>query len=307
MKIGKINFASSIFLAPMAGVADASFRQLCYELGADLTYTEMVSVKALLHNNKKTFKLLDVYDKTPTAVQLFGHNKEDFVKVIQSGIIDKFDIIDINMGCPAPKIVKNGDGSALLKNIDLAREIISACVSATNKPITVKIRTGFELDNNIAVEFAKMCEQAGASAICVHGRTREQFYSGKVDYQTIKNVKKAVNIPVIGNGDIVDIESYKNMLQTGVDGVMIGRGALGNPEIFAILKRKAHPDKLSIIRRHIQLIKEHNAVTPEMKKHLLWYLNGFKNNKNIKIKIVNSNIEDAINLIEEHLKSRKER
>lgn len=303
MKIGKINFASSIFLAPMAGVADASFRQLCYELGADLTYTEMVSVKALLHNNKKTFKLLDVYDKTPTAVQLFGHNKEDFVKVIQSGIIDKFDIIDINMGCPAPKIVKNGDGSALLKNIDLAREIISACVSATNKPITVKIRIGFELDNNIAVEFAKMCEQAGASAICVHGRTREQFYSGKVDYQTIKNVKKAVNIPVIGNGDIVDIESYKKMLQTGVDGVMIGRGALGNPEIFAILKRKAHPDKLSIIRRHIQLIKEHNAVTPEMKKHLLWYLNGFKNNKNIKIKIVNSNIEDAINLIEEHLKS----
>ena len=303
MKIGKINFASSIFLAPMAGVADASFRQLCYELGADLTYTEMVSVKALLHNNKKTFKLLDVYDKTPTAVQLFGHNKEDFVKVIQSGIIDKFDIIDINMGCPAPKIVKNGDGSALLKNIDLAREIISACVSATNKPITVKIRIGFELDNNIAVEFAKMCEQAGASAICVHGRTREQFYSGKVDYQTIKKVKKAVNIPVIGNGDIIDIESYKKMLQTGVDGVMIGRGALGNPEIFAILKRKAHPDKLSIIRRHIQLIKEHNAVTPEMKKHLLWYLNGFKNNKNIKIKIVNSNIEDAINLIEEHLKS----
>lgn len=305
MKIGNINFTSSIFLAPMAGVADASFRQLCYELGADLTYTEMVSVKALLHNNKKTFKLLKVYGNTPTAVQLFGHDKEDFVKVIKSGNIDNFDIIDINMGCPAPKIVKNGDGSALLKNIDLAREIISACVNATDKPITVKFRIGFELDNNIAVEFAKMCEQAGASAICVHGRTREQFYSGKVDYETIKLVKSSVNIPVIGNGDITDIESYKKMLQTGVDGVMIGRGALGNPEIFAILKGKKYPDKLSIITRHIQLIKEHNAVTPEVKKHLLWYLNGLKSTKDIKVQIVNNNIKDAITLLEKYFESQQ--
>lgn len=305
MKIGNINFTSSIFLAPMAGVADASFRQLCYELGADLTYTEMVSVKALLHNNKKTFKLLKVYGNTPTAVQLFGHDKEDFVKVIKSGNIDNFDIIDINMGCPAPKIVKNGDGSALLKNIDLAREIISACVNATDKPITVKFRIGFELDNNIAVEFAKMCEQAGASAICVHGRTREQFYSGKVDYETIKLVKSSVNIPVIGNGDITDIESYKKMLQTGVDGVMIGRGTLGNPEIFAILKGKKYPDKLSIITRHIQLIKEHNAVTPEMKKHLLWYLNGLKSTKDIKVQIVNNNIKDAITLLEKYFESQQ--
>lgn len=305
MKIGNINFTSSIFLAPMAGVADASFRQLCYELGADLTYTEMVSVKALLHNNKKTFKLLKVYGNTPTAVQLFGHDKEDFVKVIKSGNIDNFDIIDINMGCPAPKIVKNGDGSALLKNIDLAREIISACVNATDKPITVKFRIGFELDNNIAVEFAKMCEQAGASAICVHGRTREQFYSGKVDYETIKLVKSSVNIPVIGNGDITDIDSYKKMLQTGVDGVMIGRGTLGNPEIFAILKGKKYPDKLSIITRHIQLIKEHNAVTPEMKKHLLWYLNGLKSTKDIKVQIVNNNIKDAITLLEKYFESQQ--
>ena len=305
MKIGNINFTSSIFLAPMAGVADASFRQLCYELGADLTYTEMVSVKALLHNNKKTFKLLKVYGNTPTAVQLFGHDKEDFVKVIKSGNIDNFDIIDINMGCPAPKIVKNGDGSALLKNIDLAREIISACVNATDKPITVKFRIGFELDNNIAVEFAKMCEQAGASAICVHGRTREQFYSGKVDYETIKLVKSSVNIPVIGNGDITDIDSYKKMLQTGVDGVMIGRGALGNPEIFAILKGKKYPDKLSIITRHIQLIKEHNAVTPEVKKHLLWYLNGLKSTKDIKVQIVNNNIKDAITLLEKYFESQQ--
>lgn len=305
MKIGNINFTSSIFLAPMAGVADASFRQLCYELGADLTYTEMVSVKALLHNNKKTFKLLKVYDNTPTAVQLFGHDKEDFVKVIKSGNIDNFDIIDINMGCPAPKIVKNGDGSALLKNIDLAREIISACVNATDKPITVKFRIGFELDNNIAVKFAKMCEQAGASAICVHGRTREQFYSGKVDYETIKLVKSSVNIPVIGNGDITDIESYKKMLQTGVDGVMIGRGTLGNPEIFAILKGKKYPDKLSIITRHIQLIKEHNAITPEVKKHLLWYLNGLKSTKDIKVQIVNNNIKDAITILEKYFESQQ--
>ena len=305
MKIGNINFTSSIFLAPMAGVADASFRQLCYELGADLTYTEMISVKALLHNNKKTFKLLEVYGNTPTAVQLFGHDKEDFVKVIKSGNIDNFDIIDINMGCPAPKIVKNGDGSALLKNIDLAREIISACVNATDKPITVKFRIGFELDNNIAVEFAKMCEQAGASAICVHGRTREQFYSGKVDYETIKLVKSSVNVPVIGNGDITDIDSYKKMLQTGVDGVMIGRGTLGNPEIFAILKGKKYPDKLSIITRHIQLIKEHNAVTPEMKKHLLWYLNGLKSTKDIKVQIVNNNIKDAITLLEKYFESQQ--
>lgn len=305
MKIGNINFTSSIFLAPMAGVADASFRQLCYELGADLTYTEMVSVKALLHNNKKTYKLLEVYGNTPTAVQLFGHDKEDFVKVIKSGNIDNFDIIDINMGCPAPKIVKNGDGSALLKNIDSAREIISACVNATDKPITVKFRIGFELDNNIAVEFAKMCEQAGASAICVHGRTREQFYSGKVDYETIKSVKSSVNIPVIGNGDITDIESYKKMLQTGVDGVMIGRGTLGNPEIFAILKGKKYLDKLSIITRHIQLIKEHNAITPEVKKHLLWYLNGLKSTKDIKVQIVNNNIKDAITLLEKYFESQQ--
>ena len=305
MKIGNINFTSSIFLAPMAGVADASFRQLCYELGADLTYTEMVSVKALLHNNKKTYKLLEVYGNTPTAVQLFGHDKEDFVKVIKSGNIDNFDIIDINMGCPAPKIVKNGDGSALLKNINLAREIISACVNATDKPITVKFRIGFELDNNIAVEFAKMCEQAGASAICVHGRTREQFYSGKVDYETIKSVKSSVNIPVIGNGDITDIESYKKMLQTGVDGVMIGRGTLGNPEIFAILKGKKYLDKLSIITRHIQLIKEHNAITPEVKKHLLWYLNGLKSTKDIKVQIVNNNIKDAITLLEKYFESQQ--
>ena len=305
MKIGQINFTSNIFLAPMAGVADASFRQLCYELGADLTYTEMVSVKALLHNNKKTFKLLKVYGNTPTAVQLFGHDKEDFVKVIKSGIVDNFDIIDINMGCPAPKIVKNGDGSALLKNIGLAREIISACVNATNKPITVKFRIGYELDNNIAVQFAKMCEQAGASAICVHGRTREQFYSGKVDYETIKSVKSSVNIPVIGNGDITDIESYKKMLQTGVDGVMIGRGTLGNPEIFAILKGKKYPDKLSIITRHIQLIKEHNAVTSEVKKHLLWYLNGLKSIKDIKVQIVNNNIKDAITLLEKYFESQQ--
>lgn len=300
MRIGNFTTKNNIFLAPMAGVADAAFRQLCYELGAGLTYTEMVSVSALLHNNRKTQELLKVYDKTKTAVQIFGHKPDDFVKVIKSGILDDFAFIDINMGCPAPKIVKNGDGSALLKNINLAEAIIRSCVEATNKPITVKFRIGFDENENIAVEFAKMCQKAGAKAICVHGRTRAQFYSGTVDYETIKKVKKAVDIPVIGNGDIVDIGTYNKMLQTEVDAVMIGRGALGNPEIFSILTGGQHREKINIITRHIQILKKHNAISPEIKKHILWYLTGYAGAKDLKTKIVNSSPNDAIKLLENY-------
>ncbi|KAI4453937.1 phosphoglycerate kinase [Holotrichia oblita] len=217
----------------------------------------MVSVKALSHNSRKTQTLLTLAEnEAPSAVQLFGHDPQAFERTIKSGIFDKFDIIDINMGCPAPKIVQNGDGSALLKNFDLARQIIETCVASTTKPITVKFRKGYGLDDNIAVEFAKMCESAGASAITVHPRTRDQFYSGKADYSVISDVVKAVSIPVIANGDVVDIKSYNEILKTGCAAVMIGRGALGKPEIFAkLLDKNIKVNKLAQIKEHLSLIK----------------------------------------------------
>ena len=258
MKIKNVQTRSDIFLAPMAGVTDEGFRKLCVDYGAGLTYTEMVSAKALYKNSKKTLKLLRVAEnEKPIAVQLFGHEPEVFYEVIKSGVLDKFDIIDINMGCPAPKIVKNGDGSVLLRNMDLARQIIEKCVSATDKPITVKFRMGYYENQNVAVEFAKMCEEAGASAITIHGRTKEQMYSGRANYDVIKDVVSAVKIPVIGNGDVVDKSSYEQMLKTGVAAVMIGRGALGNPELFSeLLGKPQKVNKLQQIKEHYEILQQ---------------------------------------------------
>ena len=291
MKIKNVEIKNNLFLAPMAGITDKSFRTLCKYYKVGLTYTEMVSVKGLYYNSENTKELLNIdKSETPCAVQLFGHEPEIFRAVIKSGVLDKFDIIDINMGCPAPKIVKNGDGSALMKDLNLASEIIKACVESTDKPITVKFRKGFYKTDDKLIEFAKMCEESGASAITVHPRTREEFFSGKIDINDIKKVKEAVNIPVIGNGDVVDKLSYKNMLTSNCDGVMVGRASFGYPEIFSILQNlEVKETKLDIIKKHLSLLREEypdSFIVKIFKKHILAYLSGQKNANELKRKIV---------------------
>lgn len=300
MKIKNIETKTNIFLAPMAGVTDVGFRKICRDFGAGLTCTEMISVKGLYYGNKKTKEMLMLApNEHPSCVQLFGSDPDIFRKVIMSGELDKFDIIDINMGCPAPKIVNNGDGSKLLCNIDLARSIIHECVKVTDKPITVKFRMGYNAGDNIAVKFAKMCEEEGASAITIHPRTREQFYSGKADLSVIKAVKEAVNIPVIGNGDVVDKQSYEAMLNTGCDAVMIGRGALGHPEIFAeLLGNKVCKSKLEIIMEHLGLLKEvcenEKFLVLAFRKHLLWYVSNYYLSTKLKTELMKYETIDEI-------------
>ena len=309
MKIKNVEIKNNLFLAPMAGITDKAFRCLCKKFGVGLTYTEMVSVKGLFYNSKNTKQLLDTFEsESPCAVQLFGNEPEVFRTVIKSGVLDKFDIIDINMGCPAPKIVKNGDGSSLMKDLNLASEIIKACVESTDKPITVKFRKGFYKTDDKLIEFAKMCESSGASAITVHPRTREDFFSGEIDIEDIKKVKQAVNIPVIGNGDVVDENSYKKMLSSGCDGVMIGRASFGCPEIFSILQGKeVKQTKLEIIKEHLSLLRqdfEDSYIVKLFKKHILAYLAGFKNANELKRQIVLVNdLKQIESMLEEFFKN----
>lgn len=279
MKIGNIQFESNIFLAPMAGVTDVSFRKLCKFFGAGLTSTEMISVKGLFYGSKKTLEMLTTFDnESPKCVQLFGHEPKIFEAVIKSGVLDKFDILDINMGCPAPKIVKNGEGSALLKNFELAEEIISTCVKTFKKPVSVKFRKGYNSHDNIAKEFAKMCERAGATFITYHPRTKEQGYSGSVDFEDLREVVNAVNIPVIASGDIVDKETFDKAMETGVAGVMIGRKAVGCPEIFSILQNKnVTKSKKEIAKMHLEILREYykdKDITNIFKRHALSYTLG---------------------------------
>lgn len=288
MKIKNIEFKNNILLAPMAGVTDVAFRSICIDFGADAGVTEMISAKALKYENKKTEDLLiTAPNEKIKIVQIFGSDPDIMAEICASKYLEKFDIIDINMGCPAPKIVSNGEGSFLMTKIDLAREIISKCVSATNKPITVKFRSGFDNNSINAIEFAKMCQSAGASAITIHGRTRSQMYSGSVDLDIIRSVKQSVNIPVIASGDIVDRESYLRTLKyTGCDAVMIGRGALGNPYIFEEI-RGTFPNKhkFEIIKRHIETLLNYyplSFVSGHIRKHLLWYLKGERGASEIK-------------------------
>lgn len=288
MKIKNIEFKNNILLAPMAGVTDVAFRSICIDFGADAGVTEMISARALKYENKKTEDLLiTAPNEKIKIVQIFGSDPDIMAEICASKYLEKFDIIDINMGCPAPKIVSNGEGSFLMTKIDLAREIISKCVSATNKPITVKFRSGFDNNSINAIEFAKMCQSAGASAITIHGRTRTQMYSGSVDLDIIRSVKQSVNIPVIASGDIVDRESYLRTLKyTGCDAVMIGRGALGNPYIFEEI-RGIVPNKykFEIIKRHIETLLNYyplSFVSGHIRKHLLWYLKGERGASEIK-------------------------
>lgn len=293
----------------MAGVTDFAFRSIAVSAGADFCYTEMVSAKALMYNSKKTFDLLHTAEnESIKAVQIFGSDPEVLAAACASEALKKFDIIDINMGCPAPKIVNNGEGSFLLKDIVLAEKIVSACVAATNTPITVKIRSGWDIDSVNAVCFAKMCERAGAKAITVHGRVRNQFFSGKVDYDIIKQVVDAVAIPVIANGDVFDKESYEKIKQTGCAGVMVGRGALGNPQIFAELLGHDKPFlNQDMIEFHInELLKVYpeQYVVKYMRKHILWYLKSDKNAKNIKSEIVKTiSISDIKTLLKDYFNS----
>lgn len=292
MEIGNVEIKGRTALAPMAGVTDRAFRELCVAFGASYVVGEMVSAKGISFNSERSKELMLLSEnERPAAVQLFGSEPQTVAAAAVTAMEYKPDIIDINMGCPAPKISGNGAGSALMKNPDLCGEIVEEVCKAVDVPITVKFRKGWDDKSVNAVEVAKICEQAGASAITVHGRTREQFYSGKADLDIIAEVKKAVNIPVIGNGDITNANDAAQMLEkTNCDMVMIGRGALGNPWIFREINawlndlRPMFPpspaEKVTVILRHIQAMcdyKGEEIAMREARKHVGWYMKGFKN------------------------------
>lgn len=291
LTIGNVTLANNLILAPMAGVTDQPFRILCREQGCGLLVTEMVSAKAILYNNRNTKELLAVSDEErPIAVQLFGSDPE-IVAAMAHRIEDgPYDLIDLNMGCPVPKVVNNGEGSALMREPKQVEALLSSLVKAVNKPVTVKFRKGFDDDHVNAVEIARIAESCGVAAVAVHGRTREQFYSGKADWDIIRQVKEAVQIPVIGNGDIFTPQDAKRMLEeTGCDGLMIARGARGNPWIF---RRIAHyldtgellpePDAREVgtmILRHARMqaeLKGESLGMKEMRKHIAWYTAGLR-------------------------------
>lgn len=294
MKIGNVEIKNNVFLAPMAGVTDIPFRKICRKFNPGLTYTEMASSKAMEFNSEKTEKILEITeDERPSVVQIFGSDKDTIRKTIEKlNNNENIDIIDINMGCPAPKLVKNGDGAGLLLDLNNVEEIIKEATRVSKKPITVKTRKGFNNDKITAVDVAKICEKYGVAMITIHGRTREEYYSGTADLDIIKQVKEAVSIPVIGNGDIVDLESAKRMFEyTGCDGIMIARGAQGNPWIFkSILEDKEYiptnKERLDIILEHIDyaIQNEENKkqAVLKMRKHIAWYLKGLKNSTYIK-------------------------
>jgi len=320
LRIGNFETPGNVFLAPMAGVTDLPFRLICKQFEASMLYTEMINAKAVCYEDKNTFEMLLVEEKEkPVAVQIFGSDPAfmaESAKILTQ--LKRFEIIDINMGCPAPKVVKSGDGSALMKDPKLAYEIVNKVKAATHLPITVKFRKGWDEQNVNALEFGILMQEAGADAVTLHGRTREQYYSGTADWEIIKELKEKLTIPVIANGDITSFEAAEQIIEiTKADALMIGRGAQGNPFIFkevndymksAILPKEISPkQKIDTAINHYKLAlkykTQHKAVT-EMRKHLGWYLKGLKNSARIKDHI-NKMYEpsDVINELTEYAQS----
>ena len=300
LKIGDVSLKNNLILAPMAGVTDLPFRLLCKEQGAGLLCMEMVSAKAIYFNNKNTEELLNIDDREPpVSLQLFGSDPDIISEMAKKIENRPFSILDINMGCPVPKVAGNGEGSALMKNPKLVEEIVSKTAKAIKKPVTVKIRKGFDDEHINAVEIARIAEAAGAAAVAVHGRTREQYYSGKADWDIIRQVKEAVKIPVIGNGDVTSPEAAKQLMETtGCDGIMIGRGAQGNPWIFRQIlhwmetgEEEPKPDQEEVkamILRHARMLVEYKGAYTgirEMRKHVAWYTAGYPNSAKLRARV----------------------